>query len=66
MKSHFCRIEGTTVEFEGECNWCGAKEVVLPKLTDEVIAELWHKADHHLYKFAKLIRDWLEEHGSRY
>ena len=35
----------------------------LPKLTDEVIAELWHKADHHLYKFAKMLRDWLQENA---
>ena len=36
----------------------------LPMLSDEVIAELWHKSGGHLYKFAKILRDWLEEHAS--
>ena len=35
----------------------------LPKLTDELIAELWFKSGGHLYKFAKILRDWLEEHA---
>jgi hypothetical protein len=26
MKSHYCKIEKTTIDFEGECNWCGEKE----------------------------------------
>lgn len=35
----------------------------LPKLTDEVIAELWHKSGCHLHKFAKMLRDWLQENA---
>ena len=27
MKSHYCEAEGTVVEYEGECNWCGEKEM---------------------------------------
>jgi hypothetical protein len=26
MKTHYCKAEKTTISFEGECNWCGAKE----------------------------------------
>lgn len=36
----------------------------LPKLTDEVIAELWHQSGGHLYKFAKILRDWLEQNAT--
>ena len=35
----------------------------LPQLTDEVIGDLWHQADHHLHKFARLLRKWLEENA---
>jgi hypothetical protein len=27
MKQHYCSAEKTTIAFEGECNWCGEKEV---------------------------------------
>jgi regulator of replication initiation timing len=27
MKSHFCIKEQTIIEFAGECNWCGEKEI---------------------------------------
>jgi regulator of replication initiation timing len=27
MKSHFCVEEQTIIEFDGECNWCGEKEI---------------------------------------
>ena len=27
MKSHYCEAEGIVVEYEGECNWCGEKEM---------------------------------------
>ena len=27
MKSHYCEAEGTVVEYEGECNWCGEEEM---------------------------------------
>ena len=64
MKSHLCSEEGTMISFEGECNWCGAKETVLPKLTDEVIGDLWHQSGCHLHKFAKMLREWLKENAS--
>lgn len=28
-------------------------------LNDEKIAEIWHQAGGHMYKFAKLLRDYL-------
>ena len=27
MKQHYCSAENTTIAYEGECNWCGEKEV---------------------------------------
>jgi hypothetical protein len=27
MKQHYCSAEKTTISYEGECNWCGEKEV---------------------------------------
>jgi len=41
MKDHFCSIEKEWIGYEGQCNWCGEKEL-LPKrtwigLTDEEI-----------------------------
>jgi hypothetical protein len=35
-------------------------EMVLAELTDEKIAEIWHQSGGHLYKFAKMLRDWLQ------
>ena len=36
----------------------------MPKLTDEIIGDLWHQADHHLHKFARLLIKWAEDNGS--
>jgi len=38
MKQHYCSAEKTTIAFEGECNWCGEKEV------NEKIKELIEQA----------------------
>ena len=27
MKQHHCPVEKTMINYEGECNWCGEKEV---------------------------------------
>jgi hypothetical protein len=32
MKDHFCSIEKEWIGYEGQCNWCGEKEL-LPKRT---------------------------------
>ena len=37
MKSHYCEAEGTVVEYEGECNWCGEKEMT----QDNIKAGVW-------------------------
>ena len=37
----------------------------LPKLTDEVISELWHQANGQIFKFAHLIQEWLVSNASR-
>ena len=31
MKSHYCKSEKTVIDFEGECNWCGEKEMAQHK-----------------------------------
>lgn len=38
MKAHFCPVDRTTISYEGECNWCGEKEMTNEKqkpTTDE-------------------------------
>ena len=30
MKRHFCPMDHVWIEYEGECNWCGEKEIVDP------------------------------------
>lgn len=37
MKKHYCSAENTTIAFEGECNWCGEKEVDEEKDYDVVV-----------------------------
>jgi hypothetical protein len=37
MKQHYCSAEKTMIAFEGECNWCGEKEVDEEKDYDVVI-----------------------------
>jgi hypothetical protein len=27
MKTHYCLVDKTTISYEGECNWCGEKEM---------------------------------------
>ena len=27
MKQHYCPVEKSQMEYEGECNWCGEKEL---------------------------------------
>jgi len=27
MKSHYCQEEKTNIVYEGQCNWCGEKEM---------------------------------------
>ena len=27
MKTHYCPADKTTISYEGECNWCGEKEM---------------------------------------
>lgn len=27
MKEHYCPVEKTVISYEGECNWCGEKEM---------------------------------------
>ena len=37
MKKHYCPVEKTNIEFEGQCNWCDEKE--WQGLTDDEIGE---------------------------
>jgi predicted alpha/beta-fold hydrolase len=36
MKSHYCKVEKETLDFEGECSWCGEKEMNANELADEL------------------------------
>jgi len=45
MRSHYCKVEQGQVLFEGECNWCGEKEI--KDLTDEEIQKAMEFAGIH-------------------
>ena len=34
MKQHYCPVEKSQMEYEGECNWCGEKEQAEKQMTD--------------------------------
>jgi len=36
MKSHYCHEEKAIIEFTGQCNWCGEKEINANELADEL------------------------------
>ena len=36
MKSHYCHEEKAIIEFTGQCNWCGEKEMNANELADEL------------------------------
>jgi hypothetical protein len=36
MKSHYCHEEKAIIEFTGQCNWCGEKEMNANELVDEL------------------------------
>jgi hypothetical protein len=68
MKTHYCKAEKTIISFEGECNWCGAKEEKQLEMIERV-KELVKQCEFENYdwngtliesgfnteKFAKLI-----------
>ena len=45
MKSHYCKQEKTAISYEGECNWCGEKEMKPIAWTDD----LWTIFEHEDY-----------------
>ncbi len=51
MKDHFCPIEKEWIGYEGQCNWCGEKELLKKRefisLTDEEIKDLMDVVDHY-------------------
>ncbi len=46
MKQHYCPVDKTTISYEGECNWCGEKEMDINQL-NRAYAEQYAK-DHKL------------------
>jgi len=48
MKSHYCHKEQTIIEFSGQCNWCGEKEVTTFTTEDRVAVEQGTDAWHQL------------------
>ena len=64
MKKHYCLVEKTNIEFEGQCNWCDEKE--WQGLSDD---EIWNIANFlgknkewdYPVMFAKTIEQALKE-----
>jgi len=48
MKSHYCHEEKAIIEFSGQCNWCGEKEVTTFTTEDRVAVEQGTDAWHQL------------------
>lgn len=44
MKTHYCKADKAVISYEGECSWCGEKEIVVKQdwnyLTDDEIKEI--------------------------
>lgn len=62
MKTHFCPVENTTIDFDGKCNWCGEKE--WQGLSDDEILEIERDARHYDWNeinFARAIEQALKE-----
>lgn len=43
MKTHFCVADGDWITFEGECSWCGMKEIA--ETSDEEFRQLMAKLE---------------------
>jgi predicted DCC family thiol-disulfide oxidoreductase YuxK len=41
MKSHYCPEEKGEVQYDGQCNWCGEKEMNAYEMADELRAVLF-------------------------
>ena len=44
MRTHYCIEENDWITFEGECNWCGMKELT-PSTTDEEFRKLLQRME---------------------
>ena len=38
-------------------------KLTTPKLTDELIGDLWHQSGCHLHKFARLLIKWADDNA---
>ena len=47
MKKHYCQVEKTEIEFEGQCNWCDEKE--WQGLSDDEIEEVIGESISDMY-----------------
>tara|TARA_R110000822_G_scaffold110431_1_gene240566 strand:+ start:232 stop:465 length:234 start_codon:yes stop_codon:yes gene_type:complete len=74
MKQHFCPIEQSVLAYQGQCNWCGEKELARAKprtwvgLTEDDAIELLPVMSHNykvdiemILEFAKAIEEKLKE-----
>ena len=50
MKSHYCQEEKTVIEYEGECNWCGEKEITKEKALGLCLRVLRPIAENMVYE----------------
>lgn len=59
MKTHYCPADKTTISYEGECNWCGEKEMICPNCSSQHIV-VKDSRDHKEYNWIKRRRECLE------
>lgn len=55
MKAHYCTVERTTLSYEGECNWCGEREM------NNTLVEALAMMDYLPEKECAIIRQLIAE-----
>jgi hypothetical protein len=60
MKEHFCPVEHAVISFDGECNWCGDKEMkTIQEMAREAGMTGLESSEllENFEAFAKLVRE---------
>jgi hypothetical protein len=62
MKTHFCPVEQTTIDFMDECNWCGEKEMLIKNgmVPDVVAKQIEDIVDDFDFEVVKKVMDFLD------
>jgi hypothetical protein len=57
MKSHYCHEEKAIIEFSGQCNWCGEKEMNNEPKDESFDRTASHMAGEYVSYPAKTLTD---------